>query len=222
LLRSGNIGHGDRAPSAAGGARRTGPLSRGCAAAALLLACLLSGCQCCCCGTNAYSAVIDCFADHPPCLECLYCAKLDATRINRPGGWQCSRCCCPQPHCCSSGVYAHRWNSPPVPEAIPAAGLLEAPELPAGDVGPYFPPASEIAPPAEDGSPTPLFGPQPPALSPPGAAASPGAASPRPAAQPEPQVDAPAADPGVVRMEYLAPFRDAPALQVPVDVLFGP
>lgn len=171
-----------------------------------------SGCQCLCCGTNAYSCLIDCIADHPPCVECLYCAKLDLTRINRPGGCQCCRCCCKPQQCCAGGVYAHRWNSPPAQSMSSTAGLRDAAVLPDNVAGPYFPPAEaarpDVAPPADDGSPVPLFEqPQNPM-------------SPEPLPMEAPPA-APPTDSGVVRMNYLAPAESPPVWQVPVNVLFG-
>jgi hypothetical protein len=196
-----------RAPKLTRLSRRWGAL---CGAAALLG--WLSGCQCCCCGTNAYSAVIDCINDHPLRLECLYCSKLDLTRINRPGGIQCGRCCCRPQQCCSGGIYAHRWNSPPAPPMTAApSGLEGAPTYPADEAGPYFPP-TDVAPPSEDGSAVPLFTqPMEPSTR---------QATPMPAA--EPQAAPPAADPEVMQMNYRRIVPDLPRLQVPVEAIFAP
>lgn len=197
-------------PSAAAWRRCGGP----CRALAAVLLLWASGCQCCCCLTNGYSRIIDCKADHPLLWEWAYCPKLDLTRINRPGGIQCCRCCCPPQQCCSGGVYAHRWNSPPFASGTAAVGLQGAPAYPADQPGPYFPPvAPDVAPPAADGSPVPLFEqPQPAPM--PAPATAPQSAS--------PPGDVPVGDSGVVRMNYLAPAAEsAPAWQIPVEVLFG-
>lgn len=108
-----------------------------------------AGCQCLCCGTNAWSRIIDCGVDHAVPFDCLYCSKLDLTRIGRPGGLP-GRCCCRPTPCCQSGlVFAHRWNSPPPPASpgpAPYQGLESMPELPAAEPAPYFPPADEASP----------------------------------------------------------------------------
>lgn len=165
------------------------------------------GCQCCCCGTNLWSRAVDCGVDHAVPFDCLYCSKLDLTRINRPCGWQCG-CCCRPTACCAAGVvYAHRWNSP-LPEIATSSGLQSVPTFPATDPGPYMP-----MPPSNEA--TPLFD-------------APVEAAPAPMAEPVPPTDVPP-DAGVVPMRYLAPASEPEGrvrletspLLVPTEVLFG-
>ena len=176
-----------------------------------------SGCQCCCCGTNAWSRIIDCGVDHAIPFDCVYCAKLDATRINRPCGIQCGHCCrcgdCPN---CIQGVYAHRWMSPPSEEPATAYGVGGAPVLPdeLAPQGPYFPPGGVHPRDMPQDEAVPLFG-------------SPSQPAPPPS-EPSPPPVEPEADAGVVRMGYQrvgeAPARvrvDAPRTLISVDALFG-
>ena len=187
-----------------GSAHVLGALKTACLLIAVCSLCLASGCQCCCCGTNCWSRVVDCVADHPLRCDCLYCAKLDATRINRPGGIQYGHCCrCEYPACCPLGVYAHRWMSPVEADGEADPGLQGPPTLP-GELrqqGPYFPPEMP-----EDEA-VPLF------------------ESPMPAPASSTDEDE---DAGVVQMRYTrttdasARVRvDNASLLVPVEVIFG-
>lgn len=96
-----------------------------------------AGCQCCC-GTNVVNCVIDWGVDHAIPLQCLYCSRLDLTRINRPGGPWCCRSCTPAVACAPAVVYAHRWNSPP--PAADDSGLQPNPTYPAPQPGVDIPP----------------------------------------------------------------------------------
>lgn len=165
------------------------------------------GCQCCCCGTNLWSRGVDCGVDHAVPFDCLYCSKLDLTRINRPCGWQCG-CCCRPTACCAAGVvYAHRWNSP-APVATTSGGLQSVPTFPATEPGPYVPmPLSDEA--------TPLFD-------------APVEAAPEPLEEPALPAETPP-DAGIVPMRYNLPASEpegrvrleSDLLLVPTDVLFG-
>lgn len=185
--------------------------------AAAVISCS-SGCQCCCCGTNVWSRIIDCGVDHAVPFDCVYCAKLDATRINRPGGIQCGHCCrcgsCPQ---CIQGVYAHRWNSPPPPEEPTGTyGLQDSPVLPdeVSPQGPYFPPGGVHPRDMPQDEAVPLFD-------------SPSQPAPRPS-EPSPPPAETEPDAGVVRTGYQhvseAPVGvryDRPQTLIPVEALFG-
>lgn len=194
-----------------------GPVSRLRPAPALGAACLTlllstaTGCQCCC-GTNVVNCVIDWGVDHAVPLECLYCSRLDLTRINRPGGpWRC-RSCASAAACGPGVVYAHRWNSPPPVEAD--AGLQPNPTYPAPQPGLERPPQPRRPPAAPEDRVEPLFpmpespaSPAPPGESPPG----------------------PGDGNGVIPLRYqpVPPVRRAPPASepppplVPVEVLFG-
>lgn len=166
------------------------------------------GCQCCC-GTNVWSRVVDFTSDHPPIAQCLYCSKLDLTRINRPGGIQCGCGCPPIPHC-ASGVYAHRWNSPPNP-----SGDMQ-PAMPL-ESSPYYPDVENQSDQQMlNESPAPLLPPPsmpPAAIQPMDQPMSPGVqATPRAPVEP---------GEGIQQMHYLreSPYRQG--MLVPVDALFS-
>ena len=170
------------------------------------------GCQCCC-GTNVWSRMIDFTSDHPPIAQCVYCSKLDLTRINRPGGIQCGCGCPPIPHC-SSGVYAHRWNSPPNP-----LGSMQQTPTPST---PYYPDV-------ENQSDQQMLNESaaPPLLPPPSMPQPAPQLAPQPMNQPmAPGLGAPPQEPtapgsGVEQMHYLreSPYRQG--MLVPVDALFS-
>jgi len=113
-----------------------------------------AGCQCCRC-TDHVSCVIDWGVDHAVPFDCLYCSRLDVTRINRPGGWQCCRACCPNPPPCPGGIFAHRWNPPPEPAAD--AGLQSPPTYPGPAAGPPLPLLPPAGPTPGLERPEPLF-----------------------------------------------------------------
>ncbi len=185
------------------------------------------GCQCCPLGTNAYSTVIDTVADCPVRMDCVYCAKLDATRINRPGGWQCCNDCPPPPACCAAGVYAHRWNSPPVTDMTsPAGGLQGLPNFPADDLmdpslyGPAFP--ENPGPQGLEDRAVPLFEAPMESITPSPQSSARPSANPGNLARWQPEDES-----GVVQMNYARPYAPRPVEaplrpQVPVEVLFAP
>ena len=138
-------------------ARIRGPLS------VLFLMTSLTGCQCCGLAEFQMTAV-DRIADKSCNLECLYCPKLDLTRINRRCGPQCCRHRCQTVACPRNGVFAHRWQDSTFqdeaaveddmnPEAPPA-------ESPAESQQDYFPPPV----PSETLEPGLIFDPNPAAL----------------------------------------------------------
>jgi hypothetical protein len=172
-----------------------------------------AGCQCCC-GTNVVNCVIDWGVDHAIPWECLYCSRLDLTRINRPGGPWCCRTCTPAAACGPGMVYAHRWNSPPPAEAD--SGLQPNPTYPAPQPGADLPPRPMTPQVVPDDRVEPLF-PMP--------------ESPPPPEQSLPPDAPPGSNAGrdVVPLRYqrLQPAPSAPTAPlpaqplVPVEVLFG-
>lgn len=196
--------------------RRRRPASALRAACLTLLLFTAPGCQCCC-GTRVVNCVIDWGVDHAVPLECLYCSRLDLTRINRPGGPWCCRACTTAAACGPGVVYAHRWNSPPPAEAD--SGLQPNPTYPAPQPGVELPPRPMSPQAGPDDRVEPLF-PMPESPPPPGE-------SPPPDAPPSSGDGDGVVPLGYQRSQRFRPAPGAPTVPwpaqtlVPVEVLFG-